>query len=147
MDGKDFFDDYGKYYPDEDAPIYDPNDICDFREEQEEEEYDTTDDLGRPVHVYVDRFGEYHESIDFNSEAHERLYRKTGKQFCAECRSGAELKYIQINPKRKSKFYDYWECPHCHFTVSAEEVANGDYNFPTPESVDDEWNEYFNRYL
>jgi hypothetical protein len=144
MDGKDFFDDYGKYYPDEDAPVYDPNDICDFREEQEEEEYDTTDDLGRPVHVYVDRFGEYHESVDFNSEAHERLYRKTGKQFCVDCK--CELRYIQVNPKRKSKFYDYWECPKCHLSVTVDDVLCGRYNFPTLESTEDEWNEYFDKW-
>lgn len=143
MDGKDFFDDYGKYYPDEDAPVYDPNDICDFREEQEEYEYDTTDVCGRPVHVYVDRFGEHHDSVDFYSESHKRLYRKTGKQFCGLCKSGAEMKYIQVDPKRKSKFYDYWECPECHFAVLAEDVVNGDYNFPTPESVKDPWNEFF----
>lgn len=144
MDGKDFFDDYGKYYPDEDAPVYDPNDICDFREEQEEEEYDTTDDLGRPVHVYVDRFGEYHESVDFNSEAHKRLYRKTGKQFCVDCK--CELKYIQVNPKRKSKFNDYWECPKCHFSATVDDVLSGRYNFPTIESTEDPWNEYFDKY-
>lgn len=138
MDGKDFFDDYHEYYPDEDA-----NDIRDFREEEAEYEYDTTDVCGRPVHVYVDRFGEHHDSVDFNSEAHKRLYRKTGKQFCGLCKSGAELKYMQISPKRKSKFYDYWECPECHFAVLAEDVINGDYNFPTPESVNDPWNEFF----
>lgn len=144
MDGKDFFDDYGKYYPDEDAPVYDPNDICDFQEEQEEEEYEYKDQFGRTVYVHVDMFGKEEETLRLDPAIDKRMYGYTGKQFCTDCK--CELKYMQVNPKRKSKRSDYWECPICHFSVTAQEVADGSYNFPTLESTEDEWNEYFDKY-
>lgn len=146
MDGKDYFDDYHEYYSgdDDDAPIYDPNDICDFREEQEEEDYEYKDQFGRTVYVHVDRFGNEEETLRWDPEIDKRMYGYTGKQFCTDCK--CELKYMQVNPKRKSKRSDYWECPICHFSVSAQEVVNGDYNFPTLESIEDPWNEYFDKY-